>query len=133
MTQQLPTNGYGLLGFVLLLILPSLLAGGTTLLVGRRTQKKVGKVQTTINRVDGQVTNGHGAEGSPNLRDDIDDVKTMLADHGRDIRGIRQDIGDLRGELRDERSDRIRGDQERAVEHQAERLEDRGRDRRPGT
>lgn len=57
-----------------------------------------------------QVKNSH----KTNLRDDVDgvggqldDVLTRLEEFGRDLRGMRGDIGGLRGELRDERKDRL--------------------------
>jgi len=132
--QPLPTNWIGVVGLLLLLILPPLLAAGTTLLVGRRTQRKVGDVQSTVDStqstvdtVNNQVTNRH----ETNLRDDLSAVMEMLADHGRDIRGIRQDIGDLRGELRGERQ--ARNDLEGAVDRRIDRLEEHDRGRRPGT
>ncbi len=69
-----------------------------------------------------QVKNSH----ETNLRDDVDgvgdrlnDVLDRLEEFGRDLRGMRSDIGGLRGELREERKDRL------AFEHQVtEKLRD---------
>lgn len=75
-----------------------------------------------LTEVKDQVTNG----GS-NLAATVGEIKVELGELGADVHGLRRDIGGLRGELRDERHDRIKGDQERAAEHKSERREDRER------
>ncbi|OIN79785.1 DUF2746 domain-containing protein [Mycobacterium malmoense] len=106
--QQLPTDWIALAGLTLLLA-----SNAWQTWQGSRTQKRVDKV-------DKQVSNGHF---ETNLRDDIDGIKSMVTTQSRDIRGLREDIGGLRGELRDERQ--ARGELERTVE----RID---RDRRSG-
>lgn len=64
-----------------------------------------------IRKIRDQVQNGHA---ETNLRDDLDSLKSMLTEQTKDIRGLRQDIGGLRGELREERQ--ARSELERAVE-----------------
>lgn len=63
-----------------------------------------------------QTENDHDPDMS-NLRHDIDGIRDMVRDDMKDIRddigGIRKDIGGLRGELRTEREERIKGDQQR--------------------
>mgnify|MGYP002782238016 CR=1 FL=1 len=65
-----------------------------------------------------QVTNG----GS-NLAATVGDVKKMLTEQRKDVHGIRQDIGDLRGEVRDERQARL--ELARAIEDRLKHLERR--------
>lgn len=65
----------------------------------RRSNRDLGDVKD-------QVQNSH----TTNLRDDIDGMKRSveaLVDIPRDIRGIREDIGGMRGELREEREARL--------------------------
>ncbi|SRX93547.1 hypothetical protein MSP7336_01785 [Mycobacterium shimoidei] len=78
-----------------------------------KVDKKVDQVCEHTGEIRQQVHNTHPMQ--PNLRDDIDYLKRVVTnvadvqvDHGRDIRGLRQDLGGLRGELRDERETRRR-------------------------
>lgn len=50
-----------------------------------------------------QVKNGHTTP----MRSDMDGMSDRLDDVLRDLRGVRQDIGGLRGELRSERAERL--------------------------
>lgn len=74
-------------------------------LQSRRTNKKMTAVQD-------QVTNG----GS-NLAATVGEIKHMLDGQGHDVRSLRDDIGGLRGEVRD-------------IEHRVRRIE-QGRETRP--
>lgn len=63
------------------------------------------QVQSVENQINNKPTN---------LRDDLNDALVILrgvrdrqTEQGRDIKGIREDIGEIRGELRDERGARI--------------------------
>lgn len=67
-------------------------------------------VSTKVNVIRGEVKNDHPDDR--NLRDDLDEIRDLVkdvndrqVDQTRDIRGIRKDIGDLRGADRDDRND----------------------------
>ncbi|MEZ0366828.1 DUF2746 domain-containing protein [Mycobacterium sp. pUA109] len=87
----------------------------------------MGRVDGKVSEVREQVKNTHDS----NLREDLDkvarlaestaanvavigrqvtEVKDHVISHGGDISGIRKDMGIIRGELRDERRERIEGD-----------------------
>ncbi|OMB83308.1 hypothetical protein A5746_30315 [Mycolicibacterium conceptionense] len=57
------------------------------------------------NEIHEQTVNDHGMKS--NMRDDIDEIRELVkdisdrqVDQGRDIRGLRKDVGELRGEDR---------------------------------
>jgi uncharacterized protein YhaN len=80
------------------------------------TRKKVGEIGEVVDAVQGQVVNGHA--DAPPLRADLDRViagvellgeklsglTSLVLSHGDDIRGMRKDMSELRGEFRDTRS-----------------------------
>lgn len=89
-----------------------------------RQKRVVDELRSDVLVVRDQVRNDHPEK--PNMRDDIDEVKGALTDfrdtlkdfrealegvhgkldeQGRDVRGIRQDVGIVRGELRETRKD----------------------------
>lgn len=72
-------------------------------------QQQIASLGTATAAVEQKITRLHGA-----TRDTLDDVQ-------RDIRGIRQDVGGIRGELRDERTARSAADRE--MERRVVRLE----------
>ncbi|AIM50366.1 hypothetical protein PBI_OMNICRON_33 [Mycobacterium phage Omnicron] len=53
----------------------------------------------TVDTVREHVANSH----KTNLRDDIDGLRDYIVELGRDVGGMRSDIGQLRGEVRDDR------------------------------
>lgn len=52
-----------------------------------------------------QVVNGHGDDPDQNLRIQLDRIEARQDAAAADIRGLRKDFGELRGEVRDARSD----------------------------
>ncbi|OCB42130.1 hypothetical protein A5721_28895 [Mycobacterium vulneris] len=115
-SEQLdPSDGIDLLG-MLIVIIPSTIAAIGTVVVGVLTvrgQKKgaarAGQIDAKTNEIHEQTVNDHGAKS--NMRDDIDEIRELVkdisdrqVDQGRDIRGLRTDIGELRGEDRSARS-----------------------------
>ncbi|WP_230870832.1 hypothetical protein [Mycobacterium canetti] len=72
------------------------LAGLALILVHQVWQSRQARLtQQTVRQVESQVSNGGG------------NLAATVAEMCRDIRGIREDIGGIRGELRDERQARI--------------------------
>lgn len=84
-----------------------------------REHNAVESIRVDVTEVKKQVRNDHPA--LPSLRDDIDELRCLLVEFGRDSRAIRSDVyelrvdvGELRGELRADRraledlEDRIR-------------------------
>lgn len=108
-----PKNWWGLLG-LLIIAVPALAAGipGWINLWHNRS------VPSQVAEVREQVQTEHADR---KLRDDLDRVLERLGDigakqddHGRDIRGLRNDMGQMRGELRDERETRASADSAQA-------------------
>jgi len=85
------------------------------LVTTRRAGQVRGELLGQVEAVRLQVENAHPT----NLRDDIDEIRveirTRLHDVHGDIRGLRQDIGSLRGEQREEREARAQ------LEHHVEK------------
>jgi hypothetical protein len=78
---------------------------------------EISEVKDKISQVQGQVVNGHS--DAPPMRADIDSVligvnllaekveglSDLVRNHGKDISGVRDDVGQLREEVRDVRHD----------------------------
>ncbi|QDF19324.1 DUF2746 domain-containing protein [Mycolicibacterium fortuitum] len=124
--SQLPANNIGLVGLVILTV------GGwvTAWINGRNHRSEVRDIKGDVGDVKQQVQNSHNT----NLRDDLDKVKQSQEDmkrmvesveagmhllsqqmgdlhryatsQGRDIGGIREDVGAMRGEIRRDRTAR---------------------------
>ena len=100
---ELPTSWLGLLGLLILVI--------GWVLVSRQQ-----RIRADLSAVKDQVRNGHTTP----MRSDLDGIAETLRAQGelladiqgrqdgtaKDIRGLREDVGGLRGELRDEREAR---------------------------
>lgn len=111
-----PSDGIDLAG-MLIVALPATIAAVGTIIIGVitvRGQKKgaarAGKIDAKTNEIHEQTVNDHGAKS--NMRDDIDEIRELAKDisdrqvaQNRDIRGIRTDVGELRGADRDARAD----------------------------
>ncbi|MFD7247929.1 DUF2746 domain-containing protein [Streptomyces massasporeus] len=117
-----PSGWFGLAGYIVIgvvVVLVAAIGGWSTL----RGSKALRQVSGDVGAVRSQVENDHDS----NMRDDLDrairlmesnaattkliseqigEVHRHLTAHGRDIGGLRTEIGGLRGELRDERDDR---------------------------
>lgn len=65
-----------------------------------------------LRKLDGQVSNGHGA--SPTLRDDVDEIRDTLGHIRHDLHLVRTEIADVRTDLNNERRER------RDLEHRIE-------------
>ncbi len=103
-----PSDGIDLIG-MLITITPSIIAAIGVIIVGVitvRGQKKgaarAGKIDAKTNEIHEQTVNDH--RGKSNMRDDVDEIRELLKvvsdrqlDQSRDIRGIRTDVGELRG------------------------------------
>jgi len=106
-----PSDGIDLAG-MLIVAAPAIIAAIGTIVVGVitvRGQKKgaarAGKIDAKTNEIHEQTVNDHGMKS--NMRDDIDEIRELVkdisdrqVDQGRDIRGLRKDVGELRGEDR---------------------------------
>lgn len=106
-----PRDGIDLLG-MLIVIIPSTISAIGVVIVGVLTvrgQKKgaarAGKIDAKTNEIHEQTVNDH--RGRSNMRDDVDEIRELLKavsdrqiSQGLDIRGLRTDVGDLRGEDR---------------------------------
>ena len=124
-----PDNTIDLLG-LLILGLPASLPAVAALIVVVRGQRHhrdtLRDVQDQVSVVRREVKNDHPDDS--NLRDQLDrmdvrldeaialvrDIHEQQIGHGRDIRGIRTDVGELRGEARTLRADQR--DHERRVQ-----------------
>jgi hypothetical protein len=107
-----PSDGIDLAG-MLIVAAPAIIAAIGTIVVGVitvRGQKKgaarAGKIDAKTNEIHEQTVNDHGMKS--NMRDDIDEIRELVKavsdrqiDQSRDIRGIRTDVGELRGADRD--------------------------------
>lgn len=93
--DQLATNWWGLVSLIVIFVLGPSVTVIVTVWQNSKTRNRVGGVEA-------QVTNG----GS-NLADTVGRIAAMVTEQGLDIRGLRKDIGGLRGELRAERAARI--------------------------
>ncbi|WP_396902676.1 DUF2746 domain-containing protein [Mycolicibacterium sp.] len=114
-----PSGWFGLAGYVVVGVVAVLVAA-----IGAwRGSKAIRQVSGDVGAVRTQVENDHES----NMRDDLDrairimeanavttelisqqigEVHRHLTAHGRDIGGLRTEVGGLRGELRDERDAR---------------------------
>ena len=111
-----PSDGIDLLG-MLITITPSIIAAIGVIIVGVLTvrgQKKgaarAGKIDAKTNEIHEQTVNDH--RGKSNMRDDVDEIRDLLKavsdrqiSQGHDIRGLRTDVGELRGEDRSARTE----------------------------
>lgn len=111
-----PSDGIDLLG-MLITITPSIIAAIGVIIVGVLTvrgQKKgaarAGKIDAKTNEIHEQTVNDH--RGKSNMRDDVDEIRDLLKavsdrqiSQGHDIRGLRTDVGELRGEDRAARTE----------------------------
>ncbi|MFA5607165.1 MAG: hypothetical protein WDA07_08255, partial [Leucobacter sp.] len=76
----------------------------------QRGRKTVREIRDNARIIRGEVKNDHPDD--TNLRDDVDGIRYLVKDvsdrqiaHGHDIRGIRSDVGELRGQHRQDRRD----------------------------
>lgn len=111
-----PSDGIDLLG-MLITITPSIIAAIGVIIVGvitvkgqRRGRDRAKKTDAKTDAIHEQTVNDHASKS--NLRDDIDEIRDIVKDiadrqtaNGHDIRGIRTDVGELRGADRDARAD----------------------------
>lgn len=109
MTPYNPDDWLDLLG----LLIAAMAIVGAAGIPSWITTKRQRALSSDMAQVKDQVKNGHPT----NLRDDLDSIKRAVAEvreHqwelSRDVSGVRTDIGQLRGELRDERTARIDAD-----------------------
>lgn len=106
-----PDDTMGLLGLVVVNAAAIIAAVGTIVVgvITVRGQKKgaarAGKIDAKTNEIHEQTVNDHATKS--NMRDDIDEIRELVKDisdrqisQGRDIRGLRTDVGELRGEDR---------------------------------
>lgn len=106
-----PSDGIDLAG-MLIVASPAIIAAiGVIILnvITVRGQKKgaarAGKIDAKTNEIHEQTVNDH--RGRSNMRDDVDEIRELLKavsdrqiSQGHDIRGLRTDVGELRGEDR---------------------------------
>lgn len=111
-----PDDGIDLVG-MLIVASPGIIAAIGTIILGvvtvrgqRRGRARQKQDSENIRVIRGEVKNDH--PDNTNLRDDLDEVRELMKDmsdrqisYGYDIRGIRQDVGQLRGEIREDRGD----------------------------
>lgn len=107
-----PDDGIDLLGMAID-NLPAIISAVGVIIVGiitvRGQKKGRARAQRTdakTNEIHEQTVNDHISKS--NLRDDIDEIRDLVKDmsdrqiaYGHDIRGIRADVGELRGADRD--------------------------------
>lgn len=116
-------NNYELIGLVLVLVSSWIGLLLKDWLDRRRHRRdllaQLEGVKEQLNEVKGQVVNGHA--NKPPLRVDIDSVLSglhlvsdnvdgltnLVRAHGKDIKGITEDVGQLRDEVRDVRTDQL--------------------------
>lgn len=103
-----PDDSIDLLG-MLIVAAPAIIAAIGTIVVGVITVKgqKRGRARArvsdaAIGEIHEQTVNDHALKS--NLRDDVDEIREIVKDmadrqisYGQDIRGIRTDVGELRG------------------------------------
>lgn len=108
-----PDDGLDILGLLIIWGVPT--AG--TVIVGYLTVRgqiqgkaRARKIDAKTTEIHEQTVNDHISKS--NLRDDIDEIRDMLkdmsdrqVDQSRDIRGLRTDVGELRGEDRSARAE----------------------------
>lgn len=108
-----PDDGIDLAG-MLIVALPATIAAIGTVIVGVLTVRgqKAGrtrarKIDAKTDAIHEQTVNTHNT----NMRDDLDEIRDTVKvisarqiDQGRDIRGLRTDVGELRCEDRDARA-----------------------------
>ena len=108
-----PDDTVGLLG-LLIIGLPATLAAIGTIVIGvltvrgqRAGRARARKIDAKTEAIHEQTVNTHDT----NMRDDLDEIRDMVKvisarqiDQGRDIRGLRTDVGELRGEDHDARA-----------------------------
>lgn len=108
-----PDDGIDLAG-MLIVALPATIAAIGTVIVGgltvrgqRAGRARARKIDAKTDAIHEQTVNTHNT----NMRDDLDEIRDMVKvisarqiDQGRDIRGLRTDVGELRGEDRDARA-----------------------------
>lgn len=102
-----PDNAVGLLG-LLIIGLPASLPAIAALVVVLRGQRK-GRQRRDQDRAVLDVVRDNVQNGHPDpLRADLDrqfaSLHTRLDEQGRDIRGIRTDVGGIRGDAREDRT-----------------------------
>lgn len=112
-----PVDSVDLIGLFLIFGLPALIAAAGTIIgiwLTARGQKKgaaqARKMDAKTTEIHEQTVNDHAAKS--NMRDDIDEIRNIVRDiadrqtaNNHDIRGIRSDVGDLRGADRAGRKD----------------------------
>lgn len=109
-----PDDTVGLLG-LLIIGLPATLAAIGTIVIGvltvrgqRAGRARARKIDAKTEAIHEQTVNTHDT----NMRDDLDEIRDMVkaisdrqVDQTRDIRGIRADVGELRGADRTARAE----------------------------
>ena len=107
-----PDDGIDLLG-LLIIGLPALVSAIGVFVVGiitgrgqKRGRARARRTDAMTDEIHAQTVNDHISKS--NLRDDIDEIRDLVKDmsdrqiaYGHDIRGIRADVGELRGADRD--------------------------------
>lgn len=107
-----PDDGIDLLG-LLIIGLPALVSAIGVFIVGiitvrgqKRGRARARRTDAMTDEIHAQTVNDHISKS--NLRDDIDEIRDLVKDmsdrqiaYGHDIRGIRADVGELRGADRD--------------------------------
>ncbi|MEW2478744.1 DUF2746 domain-containing protein [Mycobacterium sp. NPDC049093] len=104
-----PDDGIDLAGLFIIWGLPTLgtvIVGWLTVRGQIKGAARARKIDTKTAEIHEQTVNDH--RGKSNLRDDLDEIRDMVKDisdrqldQSRDIRGIRTDVGELRGADRD--------------------------------
>lgn len=105
-----PKTWLGLVGLFVAICIPALIAatpGLISLWRNRSLPEIAAETKDAAVAVKDQVANNHLDR---NLRDDIDRVIHITEATQRDIRGLRDDMGQMRGDLREERETRASAD-----------------------
>ena len=69
------------------------------------TARRTRGLHSDVAEMKSQVVNSHGDRPDQNLRVQLDRIEARQHSTAGDIRGLRTDFGDLRGEVRDARRD----------------------------
>ena len=107
-----PDDGIDLLGMAID-NLPAIISAVGVIIVGiitvrgqKRGRARARRTDAMTDEIHAQTVNDHISKS--NLRDDIDEIRDLVKDmsdrqiaYGHDIRGIRADVGELRGADRD--------------------------------
>ncbi|WAY18381.1 DUF2746 domain-containing protein [Mycolicibacterium fortuitum] len=112
-TSYNPDDGIDLLGLLIIWGVPTLgtiIVGWLTVRGQMQGRARARKIDAKTTEIHEQTVNDHITKS--NLRDDIDEIRDLVkvmsdrqVDQSRDIRGLRKDVGELRGEDRAARTE----------------------------